>query len=111
MLGAVVLGVVGGVVVVVTATTAPAGRVSFEPGRITLFTVILLALSNADSFTPCFEAILLSESLRFTTYTAPEGAAVGAVAFGAGVFAAGVFAGAFAAGAVAFAGTSSVSPG
>ena len=79
---------------------------------ITLFTVILLAFSNAESFTPCFVAILLSESLRFTTYTAPAGAAAFAsgVVF-AGVFAAGVFVGAFAAGAVAFAGTNSVSPG
>ena len=81
---------------------------------ITLFTVILLAFSNAESLTPCFIAMPLSESLRFTTYTAPDGAAVGAAAFAAGVFAAGVFAvffGAFAAGAVAFAGTNSVSPG
>ena len=80
---------------------------------ITLFTVILLAFSNAESLTPCFIAMPLSESLRFTTYTAPAGAAVGAAAVAAGVFTAGVsvFFGAFAAGAVAFAGTNSVSPG
>ena len=83
---------------------------------ITLFTVILLAFSNAESLTPCFIAMPLSESLRFTTYTAPVAAVVGAAAVAAGVFTAGVFFvvvffGAFAAGAVAFAGTNSVSPG